>query len=182
MAWRILFFKADPRWPNNISYAADNTIFKNRPQNIEFSFACVPRSAVLLKPNVAKMITIAIDCNGLSLLIFEEKCPNYSSGPKSAPNSDSFWLGRLLNVCVRVFYAPNAIILFVFIPVKIKMSFIWKDNFLLPKLVSSVSWSQAHLTKHCSSVYTTILIRWKDKTNYLSNQTWAKCYHSRNKH
>ena len=32
--------------------------------------------------------TMLIDCNGLSLLIFEEKCPNYASGPKSAPNND----------------------------------------------------------------------------------------------
>ena len=35
-------------------------------------------------------ITIAIDCSGLFLFIFEEKWPNYASGPKSAPNSDSF--------------------------------------------------------------------------------------------
>ena len=88
--------------PNDISSAADNAIFKNRAQNIEFSFGCVARSAVLLKPNVANIllfnfceqkfvqhgpITIALDCNGLSLLIFEEKWPNYASGPKSAPNS-----------------------------------------------------------------------------------------------
>ena len=33
-------------------------------------------------------ITIAIDCNGLSLLIFEEKWPDIASGPKSAP-----WIG-----------------------------------------------------------------------------------------
>ena len=62
-------------------------------------------SAVLLKPNVANIvlfnfckqkfvqhvpITIAIDYNGHSLLIFKEKWLNYSSGPKSAPNRDSF--------------------------------------------------------------------------------------------
>ena len=33
-------------------------------------------------------MTIAIDCNGLSLLISEEKLPNYGSGPKSAPIGD----------------------------------------------------------------------------------------------
>ena len=27
---------------------------------------------------------------------------------KSAPNSDSFWVRRLFNVCLRVFSAPNA--------------------------------------------------------------------------
>ena len=32
-----------------------------------------------------------------------------------------------------------------------------------------------------SSIYTTIFVRRKDKTNYLSNQTWVKCCHSRNK-
>ena len=75
--------------------AADNAIFKNRAQNIECNLGCVARSAVLLKPNVANIlffnfgeqkfvqhgsITIAIDCNGLSLLTFEEKWPNYVSG------------------------------------------------------------------------------------------------------
>ena len=30
----------------------------------------------------------------------------------------------------------------------------------------------------CSSVYTTIFVLRKDKTNYLSNQTRAKCYQS----
>ena len=136
-------------------------------------------------------ITIAIDCNGLCLLIFE-KSPNYVSGPKSAPNSDtfwvlwlftvcvrvfcalnatillvysgsksapnsdSFWVRRLFNVCVRVFCAPNATILLVYIRAKIKMSFIWKDY-------SSVSRSQAHLSKGYWSVYTTtIFVRWKD--------------------
>ena len=149
---------AAPRWPNDISSAADNAIFKNRAQNIECSSDCVARSAVLLKPNVANIllfnfceqkfvqhgpIAIAIDCNGLPLLIFEEKWPNYASRPKSEPNSDSFWVRRLFNVCVTVFCAQNAIILLVYIPAKIKMSFIWKDDFSLPKSTYSVSWSVA---------------------------------------
>ena len=102
-------------------------------------------SAVLLKPNVFNIlllnfceqkflqhgpITIAIDCNALSLLIFVEKCLNYASGPKSAANSDSVWVRQLFNVCVRVFCAPNATILLVYRRVAThKMSFIWKDNF-----------------------------------------------------
>ena len=69
-------------------------------------------------------ITIAIDCNGLYLLNFEEKWLNYASGPKPAPNSDSFCVRRLFEVCVRVFCAPNATILLVYVSVKIKMSFI----------------------------------------------------------
>ena len=83
------------RWPNEISSAADNAIFKNRAHNIEFSLGYVSRIAILLKPNVANIfvfnfceqkfvqhgpITIAIECNGLSLLNFEEKWPNYASG------------------------------------------------------------------------------------------------------
>ena len=130
---------AEPRWPNLINNAADNTIFRNRAQNIEGSFGCVARSAVLLKTNVANIllfnfceqkfvqhgsITIAIDYNGLSLLIVEQKWSNYVSGPKSASKRDSFWVCRLFNVCVRVFYAPNAIILLVYILTEIKMSFI----------------------------------------------------------
>ena len=108
------------RWPKGISSAADNAIFKNNAQNMEYSFGCVARGFVLLQPNVANIrlfnflwikfiqhgpITIAIEFNGLSLLIFEEKCLNYASGPKSVPNSDSFRVLRLFNVCVRVFCA-----------------------------------------------------------------------------
>ena len=126
----------------------------------ECSIGYVARRAVLLKPNVANIIlfnfckqkfiqhgpiTIAIDCNCLSLLIFEEKWPNYACGPKSAPNSDSFWVRRLFNVCLRIFCAPNAIILLAYIPAKTKMSFISKDDFFfLAKWASSVSRSQAH--------------------------------------
>ena len=90
-------------------------------------------------------LTITIDCNGFSVLIFKEKWPNYASGPKSATNSDSFWVRRLFNVCVRIFCVRNATILLVYIPAKIKMSFIWKDVLLfLLKSASSVSRSQAH--------------------------------------
>ena len=109
--------------------------------DIGCSFGCVARSAVLLKLNVVNIllfnfceqkfvqqgpITIAI---GLSLLIIEEKWRNYASGSKSTPNSDSFWVRQLFNVSVQFFCAPNATILFVYIPAKINMSFIWKDIF-----------------------------------------------------
>ena len=52
--------------------------------------------------------------------------------------------------------------------------------FIFAKSASSVSRSQTHLTKRSSSVYTTIFVRRKDKTNYLSNQTRTEYYHSRN--
>ena len=81
---------------------------------------CFKKIVNMLKPNVANIllfnfceqkfvqygpITIAINCNGLFLFIFEEKWPNDDSGPKSAPNNDSLWMRRLFNVCVRVFCA-----------------------------------------------------------------------------
>ena len=105
--------------------------------------SAVARKAVLLKPNVANIlnccceqkfiqhdpITIAVDCNGLSLLIFEEKMPNYVFGPKSAQNIDLFWVRRVFKLCVRVFCAPNATILLIYIPAQIKMIFMWKDDF-----------------------------------------------------
>ena len=47
-----------PRWSNEISSAADNAIFKNRAQNVESSFGCVERSAVLLKPNFANILLV----------------------------------------------------------------------------------------------------------------------------
>ena len=86
-------------------------------------------------------ITIVIDCNGLSLLIFEEKWLNYASGPKFTSNSDSF------------FCAPNATILLVYTPAKIKMSFISKDDFFcqnrhLSKLIAgplSKAYTQLYL-------------------------------------
>ena len=126
-------------------------------------------------------IAIAIVCNGLSLLIFEEKCPNYVSELKSAPNCGPFWVRRLFNVCVQVFFASNASIFFVYVPAKIKMSFIWKDDFFAKISIIYKSICR-DISQHCSSVYTTLFVRQKDKTNYLSNQTWANCYHSRNKH
>ena len=153
-------------------------------------------SAVLLKPNVANIllfnfceqkfvqhgpITIAIVCYGLCLLIFEEEWPNYASEPKSAANSDSFCVRRLYNVCVRGFCAPNATILLVYIPANIKMSLIWKDDFFLPKS-PFLQVDRRSTFQHYSSVCTTIFVRRKDKTNYMSSQAWAKCYHSQNKH
>ena len=113
------------------------------------------------------------------------------------------------------FQCMCATILLVYIPAKIKMSFIWKDDFFLPKSASFVSRSQAHLAKRCWSsdsfwlrrlfnvcvrvfctpnatillVYIPAKIKLscsscsaEDKINYLSNQTWGKYYHSRNKH
>ena len=78
------------RHPTNYSPTVSNAIFKNRAQNIECNFGSVASSSVLLKPNVANIllfnfcelkfiqygpITIAIDCDDLSLFIFEKNGP-----------------------------------------------------------------------------------------------------------
>ena len=100
---------ATSRWPNDISSAPDNAIFKNRAQNIECNFGCVARSAVLLKPNVASLQFLWTKIRSI--------WPNYACGPKSEPNSDSFWVRRLCNVCMQVFSAPNAqFCLFTYMP------------------------------------------------------------------
>ena len=58
-------------------------------------------------------VTLAIDRNGGSLLIFEKKCPNDATLPKSAPNSHSLWVHRLLNDGVWIVWAPNTTILLI---------------------------------------------------------------------
>ena len=83
------------------------------------------RQTVQMLPiSSSSIFVIAINCNVLFLFIFEAKLSNYASGRKSTPNSDSFWVRQLFNVCVRFFCAPNATILLVYIPAKIKVNFI----------------------------------------------------------
>ena len=91
-------------------------------------------------------IQIAASAGHVVAYTIEEKWRNYASGPKSTPNSDSFWVRRFFNVSVRVFCVPNEIILPVYIPANIKMSFIWKGDFFLTKSASSVSRSQTHFS------------------------------------
>ena len=70
---------AAPSWPNNISSAADNAIFKSRVQNIEFSFGCVARSAILLKLMVFSFlpkIVHFISKNAISCLFLENVSPS----------------------------------------------------------------------------------------------------------
>ena len=69
---------------NDISSATDNAIFKIRAQNIACSFGLKLNVANILHFNCSEQkfvqygpIAIAIDCNGLSLLIFEEKWPKW---------------------------------------------------------------------------------------------------------
>ena len=46
------------------------------------------------------------------VFIFEDKWPNDATAPKSAPNSHSLWVHRLLND-VWIFWAPNSTILLI---------------------------------------------------------------------
>ena len=85
-------------WPNDISSAADNAIFKNRAKTSSVASA---RSAVLLKPNVANILLFNFceknSFNMASHCSFSKKnVPIMPSGPKFAPNSDSFWVRRLI--------------------------------------------------------------------------------------
>ena len=95
----------------DIRISADYSIFENGAQKIDCYVGCVASGPVLLKPNVVHVILfnfwkqkfvehctvmLAIDRNGGSLLIFEEKWPNDATVPKSAPNSHSLWVHRLL--------------------------------------------------------------------------------------
>ena len=183
---------AAPRWQNDISSAADNGIFKNRAQNMECSFGCVARSALLLKPNVANIlfnfceqkfsqhgsITIAIDCNCLSLLIFEKK-----NGPVmflyQNPHQTVTRFG-----CVRLsmdacgFSVTRLQIYFFTYPPKSKWSssekiYFFAKIYLFCKSITSPL-SEAYTQPHSFGG--------RIKLIHLSNQTWAKSYHSLNKH
>ena len=56
----------------------------------------------------------------IKVVLKMETWHNYVSGPKSAPNSDSFWLLRLFKVSLRVFCGLNATILLVTYPPRSK--------------------------------------------------------------
>ncbi|KYN42031.1 hypothetical protein ALC56_03595, partial [Trachymyrmex septentrionalis] len=75
-------------------------------------------------------ITNTIDGNRISRSILKEVRPNYSSNLKSAPNSDSWWMhGKLLDH-LWIFSPPNSTVLFIHVPIKLKMRLIAEDDFL----------------------------------------------------
>ena len=86
----------------DIEISADYSIFENDAQKIDCYVGCVASGPIQLKPNIVHVIlfnfwrqtfvehgtvTLAIDRNGGSFLIFNEKWPNDATVPKSAPNS-----------------------------------------------------------------------------------------------
>ena len=85
------------------------------------------------------------------------------SGPKSAPNIYSFWVPAFQ--CMRAgFSVPQMLqISLVYIPAQIKMSFIWKDDFL-SKSAFYASQSQAHLAKQKRIVWSIDFNSWGNCT------------------
>ena len=120
---------------------------KTRPQNIECKFGYVERSTVLLKPNAANillfnfseqtlvqhgLITIAIDCNGLSLLICEENGPIIPLDQNPHQTVTRFGCDNF--ACLHTRQDQNGLHL--------------KRCLFFLKSASSVSRSLAHLAKH----------------------------------
>ena len=106
-----------PRRRIDIRVLADYLIFEKGVQKIDCYCGCVASGPVLLKPNIIHVIffnfrkqkfvehgtvTLAIDRDGGSLLIFDEKCLDDATVSKSAPSSHSSCVHRLLNdeVCI----------------------------------------------------------------------------------
>ena len=139
------------RRPIDIRISAHYSILENGAQKIDCYVGCVASGPVLLKQNVVHVIlfnfwkqkfdehgtvTLVIGRNGGSLLIFEGNWPNDVTVLKSASNSHSLWVHRLLNDDVWIFWAPNATILLIDIASDVEMSSIWKDDFSVKMLIS----------------------------------------------
>ena len=100
------------------NFVADNAIFKNMAQTIACSFGCVTHRAVLLESNLANillfnfceqkfvqhgLITIAIDCNDLSLLIFKEMDKNlYQTETHFSIYASRFSVPQMRQVCLFI--------------------------------------------------------------------------------
>ena len=145
---------------------------KNRVQNIECSFDCVARSAVLLKRNVTNIllnfceqkfvqhgpITIAIDVNGLFLL---DKNPHQTVTRFACVGfvmyACGFFVPQMLQFCLFT-YPPRSKW-----ASSEKTIFFCRNRHLL-----SIA---GPLIEAYTSLYTLIFVRRKDKINYMWNQT-----------
>ena len=94
-------------------------------------FSVPPNAAILLVCITAKIKMSFIWKDDFFFAKIGIFCKSIT-GPLS--KAKRHWVRRLFNVCVQVFCAPNATILFVYIPAKIEMSFIWKDDFFCAKI------------------------------------------------
>ena len=128
---------------------------------------------------------IALDWNGLFLLIFKEK-----NGPIMPLNQNLHQtvtrfgcVGFSMHACGFAVPQMRQFCLFPYPPSSKwasseKMIFFAKIG-IFCKSICAIFF--INISQRFSSVYTTIFVWRMDKINYLSNQTWAKCYHSRNK-
>ena len=179
-----------PRWPNGMSSATDNAIFKNRAQNIECSFGCVARSAVLLKWNVSNTrillfnfceqkffqhgpITIAVDCNTTFPCSFSRKNGPIMPLDQNPPQTVTRFgcVGFSMHACGFSVPQMRQFCLFTYSP-RSKWASSKKMIFFFAKI--SISKSCDRLSP-LSEAYIQPFVRRKYKTNYLSNQTWVKC-------
>ena len=99
-----------PRRPIDIRILADYSIFENGAQKIDCYVWMCAKWPVLLKPNVVHVILFNF---WKQKFIFEEKWPNDTTVPKSAPKSHLLWVQRLLNDDVSIFWALNVTILLI---------------------------------------------------------------------
>ena len=107
-----------------------------------------------------KKITIAINCKGLSLYI--DPIMILNQNPQQTVTHIGC-VGFSMNACG--FSVPQM------------------QQFCLFSYPPRSKWASSEkMNFRCLSVYTIIFVRRRDKTNYLLNQTWSKCYHLRNRH
>ena len=163
---------------------------ENRAQNIEYSFGCVARSAVLLEPNVANIllfnfceqkfvqhgpITIATDCNALFFHFWRNMTQLYVW--TKIRTKQWLVLGASALQCMRAGFLCPKCGNFACLQdqPRSKWASFEKIFFFLPKSASSVSRSVAIFPSVVQAYTPSIIyVRRKDKSNYLSNQTWAK--------
>ena len=170
-----------PWWPNHISWCG-----------------CVARSVVLLKPNAANILlfnfceqkliqhgpitpltTTASPCSfskktGLIVLLNQKPhqtvthfgCVGFSM------HAFRFFVTQMRQFCLLT-YPPRS--KWASSEKQIFFFFFAKIDIFCKSICRNIS-------QRCSRVYTTIFIWRKDKTNYMSNLTWVKCYHLWNKH
>ena len=160
-----------PRRPIDIRISAEYSIFENGAQKIDCYVGCVAHrvetkcrlchSLQFLETKIRSAWhgnVFAINRDGDFLLICEEKWLKDATVPKSAPNSHSLWVHRLLNDDVWTFWVPNATILLIdlndFLPKQSKMY--WKIGLIewgTVRAVMAVIWMMCFILKWIGSIF-----------------------------
>ena len=76
------------------------------------------------------IITLRIDGDSSSIVVFEEVNSNHTFGPKKAPNTNFFWMQWPLFNYMRILRTPNTTILFINILTEYEMCFIAEENYV----------------------------------------------------